>query len=95
MLFRLERPRAAARAQEPARRVLSHHRNGLWRRPQSRLEASLQDHRDGSGGLHRACLMPSKGSAEDRGDTYGDVTVKTMAAAMEKFPRMEIGAARV
>jgi hypothetical protein len=25
------------------------------------------------------------------GDTYGDVTVKTMAAAMEKFPRIEVG----
>ena len=24
-------------------------------------------------------------------DTYGDVTVKTVAAAMEKFPRVEIG----
>jgi hypothetical protein len=24
-------------------------------------------------------------------DTYGDVTVKTMAAAMGKFPRVEIG----
>jgi hypothetical protein len=24
------------------------------------------------------------------GDTYGDVTVKTMAAAMERFPRIDI-----
>jgi hypothetical protein len=27
------------------------------------------------------------------GDTYGDVTVKTMAAAIEKFPRVEIDSA--